>query len=241
MRTTHRTSRPALVGGTVLLAALLSAACGSSHRHQQAAPGATSAAAPAPTTSAGGSTSPGSLAAAVPATTASAGDPTASAPTRTHAHPTPPARPTATTTGVPGPVRCTTAMLAASLGRDEGAAGHLTQQVILTNTSRRPCTLRGYGGYGLIVPGSSAPIEKVTRGGFLGVDPGPSTVTLAPGGHAYALIAWTTGASGEPCVEPTTLLVTPPNQTTSLRVRFAATVCDRGALDCTAWSATPLG
>ena len=55
-------------------------------------------------------------------------------------------------------------MLAASLGRQEGAAGTFTQIVILTNMSGRTCTVRGYGGYGLVVAGSSALVEKVTRG-----------------------------------------------------------------------------
>ena len=54
------------------------------------------------------------------------------------------------------------------------------------------------------------------------------------------MITWHTGASGAPCVQATTLLVTPPNQTTSLRVPFTEQICDRGALNSTPWIAHPL-
>ncbi len=115
-----------------------------------------------------------------------------------------------------------------------GAAGNRYSVLVLTNTSRRTCTLYGYGGIQLAGP-DRRPVPTVQRR-----DPAhpPSLVRLAPGGSASTLLHWTAIAGPDepvigPCEPtPTMLLVIPPDETTQLVVpwRFGP-ACGHGAID----------
>lgn len=122
---------------------------------------------------------------------------------------------TAPSPAQPADDRCRTAELRASVGRNDPGAGQRNFPVVLTNTSDRTCTVRGYPGAAFLD----------ASGRQLGPDPrrdagsGPVTVTLAPGRSAWAGLTYSSPeVSGAEGVTPTTLLVTPPDERDPLRV-----------------------
>ncbi|MFF7531724.1 DUF4232 domain-containing protein [Streptomyces bobili] len=122
---------------------------------------------------------------------------------------------TAPSPAQPGGDRCRTAELRASVGRNDPGAGQRNFPVVLTNTSDRTCTVRGYPGAAFLD----------ASGRQLGPDPrrdagsGPVTVTLAPGRSAWAGLTYSSPeVSGAEAATPTTLLVTPPDERDPLRV-----------------------
>ena len=222
-----RILRPVTLGASVLLAALTLAACGNS-----TGTGTGTVAASGPTDSSASSTGSDLTASSSPPTSSG----TTAAATATGSVGA--AAPGATTAARAGIAQCGTAGLSVALGRSDAAMSHAARVVVLTNTSGRTCAMEGYGGYGLYVQGSSTLVQNVTRGaGYFGNDPGPTRLLLKPGGHAYAMIGWTTPTAGTSCVQAVRLAVTPPNQTVSLKVAFSAGVCSNGHLNSTAWSA----
>ncbi|MFD8521326.1 DUF4232 domain-containing protein [Streptomyces capillispiralis] len=114
--------------------------------------------------------------------------------------------------------RCRTAELSAAVGRMDPGAGQRNFPVVLTNVSSRTCTLYGYPGAAFVD----------AAGGQLGRDPkrtpgDPATVTLAPGGSAWAGLRYASpGVSGARTATPAALLVTPPDERDSLEVPWRA-------------------
>jgi hypothetical protein len=114
--------------------------------------------------------------------------------------------------------RCHTSELRASVGRVDPGAGQRNFPVVLTNTSKRTCTLYGYPG-AAFVDGS---------GRQLGPDPerapaSPRTVTLAPGGSAWAGLSFSSPQiSGARTATPAKLLVTPPDERDAVEVAWTA-------------------
>jgi hypothetical protein len=142
--------------------------------------------------------------------------------------------PSATTT------RCRTGDLAAALTRGDAGAGNRYASLVLTNTSRRTCTIFGYGGIQLADAGRH-PIPTVQHR-----DPmhRPSLVRLAPGARASAPLHWSAiPHSGEsmtgPCEpEPALLLVIPPDERAQLAVPWHfGSVCGHGTIDQWAYTA----
>jgi hypothetical protein len=140
-----------------------------------------------------------------------------------------------------GPPRCHTSGLSAALGQSQGAAGHLVVEIRLTNTGAATCRVQGYLGFGLEGAGGATLPSTVVRGAtFFGPDPGSKPVLLAPGKTAVATLAWSdvptdADKGGPPCAAGVTaLLVTPPDETTSLSVAFTGGVCNNGRLDTSA-------
>jgi Protein of unknown function (DUF4232) len=81
--------------------------------------------------------------------------------------------------------RCTAHQLSVRLGTAGHAAGSTYRPIVFTNTGSSPCTLRGYPGVSYVAPKTGAQVgAPATR------DTGvaPTTVTLAPRGHAAALL-----------------------------------------------------
>src|SRR3954462_7133879 len=75
--------------------------------------------------------------------------------------------------------------LAVRLGRASGAAGSTYRPLVFTNTSTTACTLRGYPGVAYVPPTSGLQVgPPASRYAGLRI----RTVTLAPGGHAAALL-----------------------------------------------------
>jgi hypothetical protein len=137
----------------------------------------------------------------------------------------PPAQPPAATATTHGPAatptasvpartgRCTLDQLTASLGRTTGEAGQRHTTVVWTNTSTSDCVLDGFGGVDLQGPddpmGSTYSLPRSSAT--------PQSFTLAPGHAAHTTITWLPPQDG-PGWTPTTMLVTPPNETRSARL-----------------------
>ncbi|MFF4272609.1 DUF4232 domain-containing protein [Streptomyces sp. NPDC001536] len=136
-------------------------------------------------------------------------------PTATAATPSPAPSPSATPSGG---ARCRTSQLEATLGRNDPGAGQENFPVILTNTSSRTCTVRGYPGAAFVD----------ASGEQLGQDPKrtpgtPVTVKLAPGQNAWSGITFSNPEiSGARTANPDALLVTPPDEREPLKVAWSA-------------------
>ncbi|MEU3344625.1 DUF4232 domain-containing protein [Streptomyces sp. NPDC006700] len=122
-------------------------------------------------------------------------------------------------TGVPAAsTRCHTSELGASVGPENPGAGQENFPVVLTNTSGRTCTVRGYPGAAFVD----------ASGRQLGPDPKrssgtPTTVTLKPGRSAWAGLTFSNpGVSGARTATPASLIVTPPDERDHLTVRWTA-------------------
>lgn len=150
---------------------------------------------------------PSTPATSTPATSTPS-SPAGSASATPTAHPTP-----AATT------RCHTSDLSAALGAKAGT-GQTTVPVVYTNTSGHTCTMYGFGGVDLHGPQypTYGPVYSLPR-----QQAAPLKVTLAPGGHAHVTITYLLNrgqaARSQPW-RPAYLLITPPDETTSLRVAW---------------------
>ncbi|MFE1288915.1 DUF4232 domain-containing protein [Streptomyces sp. NPDC058751] len=118
--------------------------------------------------------------------------------------------------GSTGGGRCHTSELRASVGRDDPGAGQENFPVVLTNTSGRTCTVRGYPGAAFVD----------ASGEQLGPDPRrspgtPTTVVLTPGHGAWSGLTFSNpGISGADAATPAALIVTPPDERDPLRVTW---------------------
>ncbi|MGW4044226.1 DUF4232 domain-containing protein [Streptomyces sp. NPDC004721] len=114
--------------------------------------------------------------------------------------------------------RCHTSELRASVGRENPGAGQENFPVVLTNTSGRTCTVRGYPGAAFVD----------ASGRQLGPDPKrssgtPTTVTLKPGQSAWAGLTFSNpGVSGAKTATPASVIVTPPDERDHLTVKWTA-------------------
>ncbi|MEU0185125.1 DUF4232 domain-containing protein [Streptomyces sp. NPDC006207] len=125
-----------------------------------------------------------------------------------------PPSPTASTPPQAGG-RCHTSDLSASIGRNDPGAGQENFPVVLTNRSARTCTVYGFPGLAFV----NAAGEQVT------VDPERATgqparrVSLAPGASAWSAMSFSNPSiTGVTTVTPAAVLITPPDETASLKV-----------------------
>jgi len=134
--------------------------------------------------------------------------------------------------------RCRAADLSGAVAPSDAAAGNRYAELVVTNTSGRTCTLYGYGGLQLVDGAGRSTPTKLTRE----PNPGPSLVTLPPGGTAAKKLHWGVVPSGTepvdgPC-EPASAgaRVIPPDDTTAFSVRFDfGSVCANGRVDGSAY------
>jgi hypothetical protein len=198
-RTSTSARRAALLAGVALLGLLTACGTATPHSTPQKLPGTAEPASGERTTDAGAS--PTADTTGTPATTGSAttsGSASASS-----------------GSGSTG-TRCHTSELRASVGNNDPGAGQENFPVVLTNSSGRTCTLRGYPGAAFID----------ASGKQLGPDPQrssgtPTTVTLAPGKSAWAGLTFSNPEiSGARTATPASLLVTPPDEKDSLKVKW---------------------
>jgi hypothetical protein len=70
--------------------------------------------------------------------------------------------------------------------------------------------------------------------------PPPQLITLRPGGRAYSALVWIFSPEAPPCSGSSFLLVTPPDETQSIRVSFSHAVCRNGQIQQGAYHTTPL-
>lgn len=200
----------ALLSGVALLGLLTACGTESSHSTPQKLPGAAEPASGDRTTDAGTSptadTPGGPTTTGSPATTGSAATGSAAASESASA---------SSGSGSSG-TRCHTSELRASVGKNDPGAGQENFPVVLTNSSGRTCTLRGYPGAAFID----------ASGKQLGPDPQRSsgtatTITLAPGQSAWAGLTFSNPEmSGARTATPASLLVTPPDEKDSLKVKW---------------------
>jgi hypothetical protein len=121
-----------------------------------------------------------------------------------------------TGSGSSGSTRCHTSELRATVGANNPGAGQENFPVVLTNTSHRTCTLRGFPGAAFVD----------ASGKQLGPDPRrsadtPTTVTLPPGRSAWAGLTFSNpGISGAKTATPASLIVTPPDERDPLKVTW---------------------
>jgi hypothetical protein len=137
-----------------------------------------------------------------------------------------------TSAGAASLPRCHTGGLAASFGRVDAGAGQRFVRLTLRNTSGHTCRTQGWIGMQLRRNGHDVPTDLVRVAG-------PShRVVLGAGERAVTTLHWTVIPSGsEPrtgACEPTArrVLITPPDETTSLRLRWpGGVVCGHGRVD----------
>jgi Protein of unknown function (DUF4232) len=130
----------------------------------------------------------------------------------------------------PAPAACTSAQLRVTAGYSQGAGQHAIYDLSFANVSRAACTLRGYPGVALVTAGNPGgrPVGSPTP--QLMQEPGPaSTVTLAPGQHALALlgVAETVMFTGLACTPVVAhwLKVYPPHVRRAVYVPIKVTTC----------------
>ena len=182
-------------GGLLLAVSLTLTACGNS----PAAPAAGGTA-----TASVGATSPPSSTTSGPPTTAGAESPS----------------PTSTPEAGAAPA-CANTDLSVAVSASGAGLGHIGTIIIFTNGSDHWCTLYGYPGVtGLDSNGRQVTHAVRTLNGYLGGLYVVSTVHLAPGGRASALVEGTAVPTGTATTCPVypRLLVTAPNQTRSYRL-----------------------
>jgi hypothetical protein len=182
------------------------AACGSSSSQSTAA--RTNAAA-------GTSTARSSTAPTATAPTASTTTVTSSASVSDQAHATPASVP-------PG---CHSSQIVVSVGRAGAGLGHVGEPLLFRNTGSATCVLTGYPGVALVKAAGTGQVQASrTPSGYLGGLASPSgtppLVRVRAGETISALLEGDDSPAGGSGVCPgyRGLLVTPPNQTVSLRV-----------------------
>lgn len=139
--------------------------------------------------------------------------------------PTPSGAPTTTAAagGAPAVPACTGSQISVGDGQSGGAAGHIDIPITFLNFSDRTCTLYGFPGVAGLDSNDQQVVQaQRTTDGAMGVIPA-TTVTLAPGRSASAVIAAVDVPSGNAtsCPSYPALLVTPPGTKQSTRVVLA--------------------
>jgi hypothetical protein len=117
--------------------------------------------------------------------------------------------PTASSATAP---RCTTASLDVALG---AAAAQSQVPIVFTNVSTQPCSLLGF-------PGTDFGAAGALAVSLVRTPAKPARINLAPGDQAHAVLTYLAGPdptcdAGGPWI-PSTLTITPPDDTTSVQI-----------------------
>ena len=127
------------------------------------------------------------------------------------------------------PQTCRTGQLAISLSGGDAGLGHRSKVVVFRNTGPASCVLQGYPGVALLdADGRQVAQAKRTPNGYMGgLRAGtPPLVTLASGDSASATVeALAFDANGNACPPSAGVLVTPPDETRSLRLDWGSNGC----------------
>ena len=113
--------------------------------------------------------------------------------------------------------RCVLADLTPTTTRPDGTTSQQRIDVVWTNTSRRTCTMTGFGGVDLVASPRSQDRYSLPR-----AETPTTTVRLAPGERAHSTIVYLPATAGQAdqggqavTYTPTQLFVTPPDETHS--------------------------
>ncbi|MFE2532251.1 DUF4232 domain-containing protein [Streptomyces sp. NPDC059371] len=208
-RATPGARRAALLAGVALLSLLTACGNGTPQGSPKTLPGTAGPASGGTSTST--STTAGSSEAADPAASAPSGKTGTGTGTGTGS-----GSASASAGSAAGGGRCHTSELRASVGRNDPGAGQENFPIVLTNTSKRACTVRGYPGAAFVD----------ASGKQLGPDPRrssgtPTTIVLAPGHSAWSGLTFSNPEiSGANTATPTALIVTPPDERDPLTVTW---------------------
>lgn len=124
-----------------------------------------------------------------------------------------------------GPPRCTTGELTGSLGPSEGAAGSVYVPLILTNTGKRTCALRGFPGVSYVAGDDGHQVGPA--GEWQGERGGPVRLDAGKAATAQLRLVNVQNFDDAAC-KPTPirgLRVYPPGETASLFVAMEGTGC----------------
>jgi len=132
------------------------------------------------------------------------------------------------------PAGCTPAHTAVSIGSVGAATGHVGVTLLFRNSGPAPCTLTGYPGAALVAASGRhrrLDIARTPQGYMGGLSPqarADPVVVLAPGRSGSAILE---GEDFNPqtsaaCPNYSALLITPPNQTVTVRLARSLTICD---------------
>jgi len=133
--------------------------------------------------------------------------------------------------------RCHTAGLSLTAGATDAGAGNFVTTFIFTNNLAVPCTFFGFvGAQRLDAQGNPLPTRVVRGGAFVSNLPGPTLVTVSPGGTATFKMHWEDVPVGNETTCPTSsqLAVTPPDEFVPLIIPFQTMACGGGELDVSA-------
>ena len=129
-------------------------------------------------------------------------------------------------TGNSGLSTCLPRYLNASVANGQGTAGSVYVDLVFKNLNNAACTLAGYPGVSF---GAGKPVAQVGQPADRNSAVTPSTVTLQPGGYAYAVLqigdAQNWPASTCQPTATTYLQVIAPNTTNTLYVAYNSTAC----------------
>jgi hypothetical protein len=132
------------------------------------------------------------------------------------------------------PAGCTPAHTAVSIAHQRAATGHEGITLLFRNSGTAPCTLTGYPGAALVAASGRQRVLQIARtpqGYMGGLSPQARAnpiVRLAPGQFASAILEgddFNPQTSGS-CPRYSSLLVTPPNQTVTVRLPVSLSICD---------------
>ncbi|SDL04124.1 Protein of unknown function [Lentzea albidocapillata subsp. violacea] len=136
--------------------------------------------------------------------------------------------------------RCDAATLKGEVVPTDAGAGNRYGKFVVTNSGTAPCTLNGYSGFQLENASGAVPTKLERK-----ADPGPTALTLAPGGKATANLHWNVVPAGSEPVqgtcqpEPTKVSAIPPNETAPLSVPWTfGSVCSGGRIEISAFYAS---
>src|SRR3954471_6659973 len=133
--------------------------------------------------------------------------------------------PAGTAWPAPATATCTPSQLGGRIGGSTGAAGTIMLAVVLRNTSRATCTVRGYPALRLYRPHRYLP-TTVRHGGLVPLNRPVRTITLHPRGQATVLVAYHDVPSGtKPCLTATSLHVFSSGRLDGVPVSVRAMAC----------------
>jgi hypothetical protein len=132
--------------------------------------------------------------------------------------------------------RCHTSGLAlVKIGATNGAAGSVYQELGLRNNSLNACWVYGFIGAALLDPAGKQLPTNVLRdtGGRWFPFAHVGTYTVPPGATAPFWMHWSDVVAGSQpaCTSGAGILVTPPDETTQLRMNLSVMACSAGELD----------
>ncbi|MGH3762828.1 DUF4232 domain-containing protein [Actinophytocola sp.] len=134
--------------------------------------------------------------------------------------------------------KCTAKDLKGAIEPLDSAPGNRYAELVVTNRTKRPCTLYGYGGLEFIDQDGNPTPTDLTRQPA----PGPSLVRLPPGGTAAKKLHWGVVPSGEepdtgPCEpESAGARIIPPDDTQAFIVTHEfGSVCAGGHVEGSAY------